>query len=115
MKVKRLIFSALISSALIFSGCSSKAANSAASNNAKNSTNSSTAASANQTENNSSASAASTAATGNLKPIKPNTVPQLSTEQKKKIDSKMNSALKSLDNTLKSIQDPSDINLDSTN
>lgn len=108
MKVKRLIFSALISSALIFSGCSSKAANGAASNNTKNSTTSSTAASANQTENNSTA-------TGNLKPIKPNTVPQLSTEQKKKIDTKMNSTLKSLDNTLKSIQDPSDINLDSTN
>lgn len=108
MKFKRLIFSALISSALMFSGCSNKAANSAASNNTKNNTTSSTAASANQTENNS-------AAAGNLKPIKPNTVPQLSTEQKKKIDSKMNSALKNLDNTLKSIQDPSDINLDSTN
>ncbi|GLC29417.1 hypothetical protein [Clostridium omnivorum] len=108
MKVKRLIFSALISSALVFSGCSSKAANSAASNNTKNSTTSSTSASAKQTENNSST-------TENLKPIKPNTVPQLSTEQKKKIDSNMNSALKNLDNTLKSIQDPSDINLDSTN
>lgn len=111
MKFKRLIFCAFITSALIFSGCSSKAANTT-----KNSINSSTAAFANQAENNSSASAAaSTSATGNLKPIKPNTVPQLSTDQKKKIDSKMNSTLKNIDNTLKSIQDPSDINLDSTN
>ncbi|AAK79827.1 putative FlaG/YvyC family protein [Clostridium acetobutylicum] len=36
---------------------------------------------------------------------------QLSTEQKKQVNQKLNSALKNMNNALKSIQDPSDIDL----
>jgi PBP1b-binding outer membrane lipoprotein LpoB len=108
MNIKKLSFSILIASTIILSGCSSKAASSKSAESNKNNTN--TAAVNTNTSSNSQASVKT-----DFEPIKPNTVPQLSTEKKKQIDSKMNSALKNLDNTLKSIQDPSDINLDSTN
>lgn len=49
----------------------------------------------------------------NFKPVKPNTVPKLTPQQKAQLDSKLNSTLKSIDNTLKSLQDAPDINLNS--
>lgn len=48
-----------------------------------------------------------------FKPVKEKSIPQLTTQQKSKLDSKLNSALKSIDNALNSLQDVPDINLDS--
>lgn len=51
----------------------------------------------------------------NFNAIKPGTVPQLSGTQKAQVDVKVNSTLKDLDSTLKSIQDAKDIDYNSVN
>lgn len=121
MTIKKLSFSILIASTIILSGCAGKAASSTSAENNKNNTNSTAVTtSSNSAANTATAgtnisSSSQTSVKTNFEPIKPNTVPQLSAEKKKQIDSKMNSALKNLDSALKSIQDPSDINYDTEN
>jgi PBP1b-binding outer membrane lipoprotein LpoB len=51
----------------------------------------------------------------NFNSIKPGTIPQLTGVQKAQVDVKLNSTLKDLDSTLKSIQDAQDIDLSSVN
>ncbi len=48
-----------------------------------------------------------------FKPVEEKSVPQLTTQQKSRLDLKLNSALKSIDNALNSLQDAPDIDLDS--
>jgi hypothetical protein len=50
-----------------------------------------------------------------LKPVKPGTIPQLSDAQKSEVNTKINSVLNDMDNALKSLQDPQDIDLTSIN
>lgn len=47
--------------------------------------------------------------------IKQQPVPELSTQQKNQIKSKITPALNNIDDALKSLQEPSDINVDSIN
>lgn len=115
MNIKKLTFSILISSTLILSGCSGKVTSSTSADTNKNNTAVTTTSNSAATANSNTSSNTQAAVKTNFEPIKPNTVPQLSTEKKKQIDSKMNSALKNLNNALKSLQDPSDINYDSAN
>jgi uncharacterized protein YcfL len=49
----------------------------------------------------------------NLKPIEPNTTPQLSSKQKSQVNSKINTTLKSIDETLKALEDMPEIDLSS--
>lgn len=51
----------------------------------------------------------------NFNSIKPGTVPQLSGTQKAQVDVKLNTTLKDLDSTLKSVQDGQDIDYNSAN
>lgn len=47
-----------------------------------------------------------------VKPIKAGTIPQLSSKQKEKINSNVNSTIKSIDDALKSIETPSDVKVE---
>jgi PBP1b-binding outer membrane lipoprotein LpoB len=114
--MKKQILGILIATVLIFSGCSSKGSASTASDANKNNTNNQTEASVSSADTTKLPTASPTSSAGvntDFEPIKAGTVPPLSVEQKKQIDTKLSSAVKNIDNALKSLQDPSDINLDS--
>ena len=88
--MKKKILGALIVTVVVFSGCSNKAA--------VNDSN----------KGNGGVKSVST----EIKPIKPGTVPQLSAKQKEQINSKVNSTVQNIDDTLKSLDTPNDINVD---
>ncbi|MDP4089610.1 MAG: hypothetical protein Q8930_10130 [Bacillota bacterium] len=112
---KQLIVISLISSLLLM-GCSSKglAANSPS---AKGNT-SVTAASGGQASQESGTTVSTIEkkradVKTDFKPVQSNSVPKLTQQQKSQLDSKLNPTLKSIDSTLKSLQDAPDINLNS--
>ncbi|MDP4089612.1 MAG: hypothetical protein Q8930_10140 [Bacillota bacterium] len=91
--MKKMIIAAVLLSALIFTGCSGQGAKSTAST---------TSSSKQRVE-----------VKTDFQPVKPNTVPALSEQQKSQVDSKLDSTLKDIDGTLKSLQDAPEIDLNS--
>lgn len=88
--MKKKILGALIVTVVLFSGCSNKAA---------------------VTDSNKVNDGAK-AISAEVKPIKAGTEPQLSAKQKEQINSNVNSTVKNIDDTLKSLDTPDDINVD---
>jgi hypothetical protein len=105
--MKRLLLALiLIITVLAFAGCTSSNGNPGEAKN--------TAAAASQNQDGSKTSQNS-GAPGNMEPVKPGTVPQLSSNQKDEVDSRIRSVLNSMDKALNSLQDPQDIDIDSVN
>lgn len=90
--MKKKILGALIVTVVLFSGCSNKA----------------TVDDANKAKGDGGVKAVST----EVKPIKSGTEPQLSAKQKEQINSNVSSTVKNIDDTLKSLDTPDDINVD---
>lgn len=88
--MKKKILGALIVTVVLFSGCSNKAA----------------VNDANKDDG------GTKAVITEVKPIKPGTVPQLSAKQKEQINTKVNSTVQNIDDALKSLDTPEDINID---
>lgn len=88
--MKKKILGALIVTVVLFSGCSNKAADN------------------DSNKDKDGVKAVST----EVKPIKPGAEPQLSEKQKEQINSNINSTVKNIDDTLKSLDTPDDINVD---
>lgn len=94
--MKNKLITAVLLSALLFTGCSGSSSKNTA------------AASSNN-----SSSKQRVEVKTDFPPVKPNTVPALSSDQKSQINSKLDSTLKDIDNTLKSLQDAPEIDLNS--
>lgn len=113
--MKRKLAAILLISTIVLSGCSSKGLtgsktsdNSAAQNTVSGQTTS-------PGDNASISSGQRVQVQTNFNSIKSGTIPQLTGVQKAQVDVKLNSTLKDLDSTLKSIQDAQDIDLSSVN
>lgn len=104
--MKNKVVSILVISALLLSGCSSK-------NALLNSPNKNSPASS-EIQTSSKESERAEVKT-NFEAVKPGTLPQLSEKQKSEVDSKIKPTVNDLKNTLKSIQDAQDIDLNSIN
>lgn len=117
----------ILLSVLVLSGCSAKGAgNNTLSNNAESKQNITSEQASVQTPeqkpkqaSNKTSSAESgevdarKAVNSNFKPLDSKSLPELSPKQKSLIDSKLNSTLKNIDKTLKSLQDAPEIDLSS--
>jgi PBP1b-binding outer membrane lipoprotein LpoB len=115
--MKTRILSILILSTVILSGCASKGTSSSGTSNIDENNKASIESNA-QVSKDSNPSTVTTKRvepTTDFKEVKPGTVPQLSTQQKTQVNTKLNSTVKDLSNVLKSIQDAQDIDLSSVN
>jgi nitrate reductase cytochrome c-type subunit len=108
--MKRKLTAILLVSTILLSGCSSTGINSnkASGNDSPGTQNTQTGDVSAQTEQRVQVQT-------NFNSIKPGTIPKLSDVQKAQVDVKVNSTLKDLDSTLKSIQDAKDIDYNSVN
>lgn len=105
---KKIVIAALLS-VFIFSGCS--AAGSAANKNAQAKAGQATQNVSKITEKSQVTQTKNAGTSSNA--VKSSGVPQLSSKQKSQISSKLDTTINSLNDALNSIQDPSDVNLDS--
>lgn len=121
--IKKLICAALIITILALSGCTSSGTNNGnrsevkdeaiASDSSSGADN--TAVSVQQNQDSSISLSQKAEASGDLKPVKPGTVPELSPNQKTMVNKEINPVLNEIDSALKSLQDPQDIDITSIN
>lgn len=110
--MKRKLAAILLISTIVLSGCSGKGlTGSSASKDNSAKVQSSEAAGSNAN----AAADQRVQVNTNFGQVNPGTVPQLSGTQKAQVNTKLNSTLKDLDNTLKSIQDAQDVDVSSVN
>ncbi|PJI10126.1 MULTISPECIES: hypothetical protein [Clostridium] len=102
--MNKIMLGIMITAVLIFTGCSSKSTNNTVATKKKVISNS-----VSSIKKNSSSTKDTTVKEKN------SDIHPLSKQQKKAVDSKIDSAVKNIDSILKSIQDPSDIDLSSIN
>ncbi|ERI91525.1 hypothetical protein HMPREF1982_03169 [Clostridiales bacterium oral taxon 876 str. F0540] len=117
--MKNKIAAALLLSALIFTGCQGKdiqetnksAVSPVSQGQAPGSISNSAETGSNDSSKASEDSSAKTdSVQNNLKPVKPDTVPQLNQSQKSQIDSKVKPVINNIKDSLKSLEDVKDIN-----
>lgn len=108
--MKRLISVVLLIAIFMFAGCTKKSTDTESIGGVKDS-----AVTADKTSGAANSNTPAAQSQSGSSTLKPGTMPQLSDKQKRDVNSEINSALNNLDNTLKSLQDPQDINLDSVN
>lgn len=130
--MKRIIFLTFIISALIFSGCTNKGNVATTKNDDIISTNITKAQTKNSTTNQSQDSSKATSTETsktvvtstaeksqetqpNFKPLKPGTIPQLTSAQKAQINGKLDSAISSINSSLNSLDNINDVDLSSIN
>lgn len=120
--MKKKILGILITSIVVFSGCSNKAAvndvNKDKGNDEVKKVSTEVKPNSNEVKTGDSASepkggtSATQPANNDVKPIKPGTTPQLSSKQKAQINSNVNATIKNIDDVLKSIETPNDVKVE---
>lgn len=120
--MKKKILGILITSIVVFSGCSNKATvndvNKDKGNDEVKKVSTEVKPNSNEVKPGDSASepkggtSVTEPANNEVKPINPGTTPQLSSKQKAQINSNVNSTIKNIDDVLKSIETPNDVKVE---
>ena len=114
--MKRVVLLTVIISTLIFSGCASKSSiGNDTAKQLKSSTTSGVGGNSTSDEATITTSEKVDNTQYNFQPLKPGTVKQLTPTQKSQVNNKLNSVITNIDNSLNSLDDIKDIDLDSVN